>query len=348
MLAITVRDLLFRWRQFAIAIVGAALVFSVALSLTGMTAGFKAEANATTSSLGAERWVVPAGVGGPFTSTALIDESVADQVRALPGVRRAEPVLTFRTSVSKDGTPANVMVVGYPPGAIKGPAITKGRAVQRAGEVVADSALHVGIGHQIVLGGKTLTVVGKTSGKTVLSGTPAIYLGIADVQNAVLGGRPVASSVITTGVPQSVPEGLRAITNADVEHDLLRPLKQAQATIANTRLMMWVVAGVIIGMVTYLAALDRVRDFAVLKAVGSPSRALAFSLSIEAVITSLLAGALAVVFAKLLRGIYSLPIVITATAYLALPVVALLVGLLASLAALRRTLRVDPALAFGG
>jgi len=348
MLAITVRDLLFRWRQFAIAIVGAALVFSVALSLTGMTAGFRAEAKSTTSSLGADRWVVPAGVGGPFTSTALLDEAVADQVRSLPGVRKAEPVLTFRTSVSKNGAPANVMVVGYRPGAIKGPKITKGRALQKSGEAVADSALHAGIGQQLVLGDQTVTVVGKTSGKTVLSGTPALYLDLADVQKGVLGGRPVASSVITVGVPQSVPEGLRAITNGQVETDLLRPLKQAEATIGNTRLLMWVVAGVIVGMVTYLAALDRMRDFAVLKAVGSPSRVLALSLCVEAVITSLLAGALAVVFSRLLRGIYSLPIVITGAAYLALPVVALVVGLLASLVALRRTLRVDPALAFGG
>jgi len=347
-LTITVRDLLYRWRQFAIAIVGAALVFSVALSLTGMAAGFKAEARSTTTSLGAVRWVVPAGAGGPFTSTSFFDQSVADQLKSVPGAQAAAPVVTFRTSVSKNGVPTNAMVIGYRPADLKGPRITAGRTLQGPGEAVADSSLHARIGQQLTLGSQTLTVVGKTSGKTALGGTPVMFAGLADVQRAVLGGRPVASAVVVTGVPQSVPGGLRVMTNGEVESDLLRPLKSAQQTIGNTRLLMWVVAGVIIGMVTYLAALDRIRDFAVLKAVGSSNSVLAFSLCIEAIITSLLAGALAMVFAKLLRGIYSLPIVITGTAYLLLPVVALVVGILASLAALRRTLRVDPALAFAG
>jgi putative ABC transport system permease protein len=40
---ITVRDLQYRARQFAIAVAGAALVFAVTLILTGMSAGFRHE-----------------------------------------------------------------------------------------------------------------------------------------------------------------------------------------------------------------------------------------------------------------------------------------------------------------
>jgi putative ABC transport system permease protein len=66
------------------------------------------------------------------------------------------------------------------------------------------------------------------------------------------------------------------------------------------------------------------------------------------VLTSLLAAALAVAMANLLRPAFQIPVDITLNAYMTLPVVAVVVGMLASVVALRRVLRVDPALAFVG
>jgi putative ABC transport system permease protein len=55
-----------------------------------------------------------------------------------------------------------------------------------------------------------------------------------------------------------------------------------------------------------------------------------------------------VIFAQLLAPMFPMTVVVPAGAYLALPVVALVIGLLASAAGLRRAVSVDPALAFGG
>ncbi len=65
MWTITIRDLLYRWRQFGIALVGAALVFALTLILTGMSAGFRAEAGRTVASIGADAWIVPTGSERP-------------------------------------------------------------------------------------------------------------------------------------------------------------------------------------------------------------------------------------------------------------------------------------------
>jgi putative ABC transport system permease protein len=111
---------------------------------------------------------------------------------------------------------------------------------------------------------------------------------------------------------------------------------------------MWVVAAVIIGAVTYLSALERTRDFAVLKAVGGSSRSLALSLAAQAALASLLAAGLAAGLAQLLKPAFPMPVTIGAGAYVVLAAVAIAVGLLSSLAALRRVIRVDPALAFAG
>jgi putative ABC transport system permease protein len=71
-------------------------------------------------------------------------------------------------------------------------------------------------------------------------------------------------------------------------------------------------------------------------------------LALQAVIVALLAAVLGVVFASLLGPAFPMLVVIPTIAYLALPVVAIVIGLLASLVGFRRAVAVDPALAFGG
>jgi putative ABC transport system permease protein len=63
---------------------------------------------------------------------------------------------------------------------------------------------------------------------------------------------------------------------------------------------------------------------------------------------SLAAAALAAVLATVLAPLFPLNVEIPASAYLLLPVVTVVVGLLACSIALRRTARIDPAMAFGG
>ena len=58
--------------------------------------------------------------------------------------------------------------------------------------------------------------------------------------------------------------------------------------------------------------------------------------------------ALAIGFANLLVPIFPLPITYTTSAYAILPVIAVVVGVLASLAGVRRAVRTDPAAAFAG
>jgi putative ABC transport system permease protein len=85
-----------------------------------------------------------------------------------------------------------------------------------------------------------------------------------------------------------------------------------------------------------------------MKAVGGSSRTLAFSLAIQAVLASVLAAAVGSLVAQGLAPAFPMPVVIDSSAYLALSLIALVVGVLASLAALRRAVGVDPALAFAG
>ena len=343
---ITLRDLQFRRRQFAIAVVGAGLAFALALVLTGMSAGFRHEARATVRGIGAAAWVVPRGVSGPFTSQSTMPVGVA---RGVIGGGQTEPVATFgHVARLPDGALKNVTVVGHSIGALGDPSWGRHAVSQSPGQAAVDERLGANAGDTVTLGPNRLRVTRVVRDRTVFGGQPVVFVSLSEAQKIAFAGRPFANALVTRAVPTRVPPGFTVVTNGDVRRDLLRPLQGAVGSIDLTRALMWILAAVVIAAITYLSALERLRDFAVLKAVGGSPRALLLSLSAQAVVSSLIAAALGAAVAQVLAPGFPIAVTIEPSAYLLLPVVALVVGVLASLAAIRRVTRVDPALAFSG
>lgn len=349
MWTITLRDLQFRRRQFAIAIAGAALVFALTLILTGISAGFRTEARDITAAIDADAWVVPRGATGPFTAQSSIPDGVARAVARAPGVREAHGLVKFSyVARLPGGDVRNVNVIGHDAGRLGDPRWGAGPSPAPPGRAVVDERLGAREGDTLAVGTLRLRVDDVVERRTYLAGVPVVYVGLRDARALAYAGRPLSSTVLVRGAPRALPPGLVALGDAAVRKDLILPLDGATSVIDTLRLLMWIVAALIIGAVTYLSALERVRDFAVLKAVGGSSRALALSLTAQAVVASLGAALLGAGLAHVLRPAFPVPVTIEPAAYVALPFIAIVVGALASLAALRRAVRVDPALAFAG
>ena len=98
------------------------------------------------------------------------------------------------------------------------------------------------------------------------------------------------------------------LTVDEIGEDTLRPLDGAIASIDLVRALLWIVAAVIIGSVVYLSALERQRDFAVLKAIGTSNRTLLGSLALQAVLVALAAVALAAVIQIFLAPAFPLKV----------------------------------------
>jgi putative ABC transport system permease protein len=346
MLSITLRDLLYRYRQFLIAVVGAGVVFAMALLLTGLANSFRVEVTNTVDSVGADGWVLPAGSTGPFTSFGTLPLETVEAVASLPGVEQADPLAIVPTTTSVDGEVRSLRLMGHRLGGLGTPPLAEGRAAERPGEVVADQRLGVDVGGRIELGDARLTVVGVTEGLTLLGGTPNVYASVDDVRDIAFQGAPLVTTVVTVGTPNDLPSGLTVLSSDQVEADTVHAMADAISSIDNSRALMWVVAAIIVAALMYVSSLERLRDFAVLKSLGSSSRLLFFGVAVQAVIIALLAAAFAVVASQFLEPIFALPIVLPPSAFLALPVVAVAVGLLSSLVALRRAIAVDPSSAF--
>jgi putative ABC transport system permease protein len=347
MLAITLHDLRYRMRQFLIAVIGAGLVFAMALLLTGLANSFQMEVERTVDAVGADAWLLPAGATGPFTSFGALAPDVVDEVAALPGVEQADPLVIIPTTTTVDGEVRGLRLIGHRLGGLGAPPdIVDGRAPDAPGEVVADERLGVSVDDTIDLAGRGLTVVGTVSGLSLLGGTPNVYLAVEDAQQVAFQGADLVTAVVTTGYPETTPDDLVALTSAEVEADTVHAMRDAISSIDNSRMLMWIVASIIVAALMYVSSLQRMRDFAVLKSLGSSSPLLFLGVAVQAIIITLLAAGFAMGVSQLMKPMFALPIALPTSAYVMLPVVAIAVGILSSLVALRRAISVDPSSAF--
>jgi len=348
MVVVTLADLVYRYRQFLIAVVGAGVVMAMALLMSGLVGGFTAETTQTISGVGADHWVLTTSSAGRVAAVGVFPQSTLAALARTPGVSRVAPVVILPQEVAHvNGNLQTIVVVGAQPGQMGSPTPTSGQPVTGSGQVVASTKSGATVGGTMEIGTNTYRVVGLITDRTLLGGVPVVYTTLRDAQSLGLGGRPLITGAVTIGSPATVPVGLQALTTSVVEARTLDALASGISSINNSKILMWFISGIIIAALLYVSALQRVRDFAVLKALGSSTLALLGSLALQAVIVALLAAAFAAVISNFMGGLFQQPVAIPGNAFVTLPIVAIVVGLLSSLVALRQATGADPAAAFG-
>jgi putative ABC transport system permease protein len=341
------RDLGWRRRRLVIAVAAITLVLALTLLLSGFRDGIDVETARTVRALGGTGFVVREGVSGPFTTVSQLDEDVADDLAGIPGVERADPIVSIRHAIESSPV-TDVYLIGARPGGLGSPRVDEGRAPRTRGEAVLDARAGRHVGDSVRLGGRAFDVVGVERGTSVWAGVPGMFVTLADAQDLVFAGAPSATAVVVRGTPGRLPPGLRLLGPAEARADLKRPLANAITTIDLLRLFLWIVAAAIVGSVLYVSALERSREFAVYKAFGTDTRDLVGTLLVEAMVLAAVSAGLAVAVSRVLAGLFPAVISFPASTLLALPLVAATVGVVGSLAGARRAVTVDPTFAFAG
>ena len=185
------------------------------------------------------------------------------------------------------------------------------------------STLDQHIGDDLQVGARTLRIVGLVPNSTALAKTPYIFLTTEGLQQLAYNGQPLITSIGIVGTPRQLPNGYQTVDRAAGVTDLMRPLKVAVGAITIVAFLLWIVAVLIVGSLVYLSALERLRDFAVFKAIGVPTRSILAGLALQAVVVALLAAVLGVILAQLLAPLFPMIVVVPVRAYLALPVIAI-------------------------
>jgi putative ABC transport system permease protein len=348
MLFAALRDMQWRRRRLVIVTVSTGLIFAMTLVLTGLANGFRVEAERTVDSMGVDAFVVKSGAVGPFLGATPFAEVDLTRVAAAPGVVAAAPLATAALTIKEGASTRNATAYGAPEHGPGMPRVSEGRAPSTPDEIAVSSTLGRHIGDDLQVGARILRIVGIVPNSTALAKRPNTFLTTEGLQQLAYNGQPLIMSIGIIGAPRELPSGYQLVDRAVGVSDLLRPINGPAGAITILATLLWIVAVLIVGSMVYLSALERVRDFAVFKAIGVPTRSILAGLALQAVVVALLAAVLGVILSQLLAPLFPMTVVVPMRAYLALPVVAIVVGLLASVAGLRRVVAVDPALAFGG
>jgi putative ABC transport system permease protein len=338
MILAALRDLQWRRKRFVIAIFATALVFSMTLVLSGVSESFPREVNSLVSAIGGESYLAASGEAGPFTSTAIV---------AVEKAPHAAPLMFWSAAVRLRESIKQVGLVGLPAGWPL--PVVEGRTSARGGEVVADQSSGLRLGDLLPLGTARYSVVGLMRGRTLFGGQALIVLTIEDAQRRLAGGASITRAFVERTTPVGPPpDGLTRFSRAEASADLERPMQTATRSIAFIEVLLWLVAACIIGSVVFLSALERTRDFAIFKATGVKAWQMGAGLAMQAVILAVLASFLSIGIALLLAPLFPMSVSIPLSASVTLPALAVVIGVVASIAGMRRTATVDPATAFGG
>jgi putative ABC transport system permease protein len=237
---------------------------------------------------------------------------------------------------------------GAPAGGPGMPVMSEGRAPSSPDEIAVSSTIGRQIGDELEVGSRKLLIVGIANNSTALAKTPNLFVTTEGVQQLEFGGQPLISSIGIRGALSQIPDGYRVVNRSVAVDDLMRPTKIAVQAIRIVAILLWIVAALIVGGVVYLSALERMRDFAVFKAIGVATRSVLAGLVLQAIVVAAVAAAFGAGLARLLAPLFPMNVIEPPSAYPLLAVIAVGVGLLASATAVQRAATVDPAHAFGG
>ena len=336
MLLLILRDLQYRRWRVGLTIVLMAIVMTLLFIMSGLVNQFNAEPGLATQRVaGDQNWYVAQGTGGPFTSPRPVDASQFDGVAGTP-------ILVTPGSMSG----LRVSLVGRSYDDATEPKLTAGDYPRGPGEVVLDETAGYEIGDAVMFGQAPGRVVGLTDDATVLAGVPLAFLTLEFHQDIALGGRDMILAKVGDGTPTMPPE-LKMMTAADVTANTLLPLDGAISSVTLVRVLLWLITVIIIAAIIYITALERTRDFAVLKAVGGKTRDLGLSLLIQGVLMTLIAVALAGVLQTFIAPSFPLKVRVPSTAWFTIAGGATVAALAAGAAGVMRVRATSPAEAFG-
>ena len=352
-------------RRAALTVLGVAASLLLVLLLGGIFAGAIERVTFYIRTSPASVFVSQEGVKTMHMSASALPAEAADRLRSVPGVGWVSPIGLASGSVAGPRGRQLSYLIGYDTSTGHGgPATLSAGRAPHVGEAVLDEqaadAIGVRLGDTVTVLGAGLRVAGLSTGGSSITNT-TVFTTAADFAR-IRGGPPVSyvlvgadrglqpdvlASRVRTALPNTTVQTKEQFTasEARIVTDMSANLLRLMSTIG----LLIALAVIALGLMT--ATLSRLRDFAVLKALGASTPRLAGAVAVQVMWTVALAAVVAVAAGQLLA--WALPLAapaiqvrITAAAAAQLAAGALVVGLLAALWPLRRIATLDAATAF--
>ena len=374
------KDMAYRKARVILTTIGITVLIALILMLGGIMNGMRIQAQQYPKFTGADIWISAEGSGSAFIGFSLL---VPEHLAYLDGAPPLKPqslsplVFAHARPVIR-GKLGKGVVVGYKTDKLGGPTqfdLTEGRLVTASEyegwaeadipprEVVVDEKMNLEIGERILIGNKDLKVVGKAKSLMFVLDTPLLFMDLRTAQEVLLKNSLHVNMMIAQAAEGYTPEkAAKDLENFDAELKTIdvRTLKQTLGDIIATyvdepmkavqflRVMLWIAAGLIVGMITYVTTLEKTQEIGVLKAIGASNFYIS-SLIIKQVVLMSVAG---VVCGLILSYIFAVAAPIFVSIHPVESGIVVLISFVVCCAggylAARKAIAVDPMVAFRG
>lgn len=346
---------------------GVAAAFLLVVMLDAVFVGESTRIVAYLERTGADVWVMQRGVTNMHMANSFVWDWKTKRIAALPGVKRATPILYVNTVVKAGGRNWYSFVVGLLPDAQRaGPwAMAEGRAMPGAGEIVVPRLFAqmtgIGLGGEASIADKRFRVVGLSEGTFSMANSIA-FVTFIDLED-LLSTSGTVSYVLVDAEPGQDAGKLAARIEQEVEkvtartreqfvrNDFAIAVQMGVEIIAFMTVIGAALAGLIVAFTAYSQVVQRQRELAIAKALGVRNRAVYLTAAAQAMIITALGFVIASAGAWALPPVISalvpqITLVVTVEALSRTAILALAVAVVSALIPGHLVARVDPASVF--
>ena len=182
---LALKDIRHNFGRFALTAIGIGLLLMLVMGMGGIYRGLVDDATLLVNRINADLWVVQKNTRGPFAEISRIGANAEDRLRAVPGVASSNDFVSHTIQREQAARPLRMTVQGLSWPQDKGawlPLIAGRRLEQAHFEMIADKSLGLPLGHRIVLGKDTYTIVGLTRNMASTAGDSMVFVTLADSQ----------------------------------------------------------------------------------------------------------------------------------------------------------------------
>lgn len=363
------RDIAHQWQRFVATGVGLGLLFTIVLAMGGIYRGMVEDATILVDTMGADLWIVQRGTRGPFAERSVLPESLEDRARVVPQVESARAFTTITIQPVHKGRVLRVSLVGlaWPDDRGDALAIESGRPLRAAHEeIVVDRSLGVALGETLSLGDGSYRVVGVTKGMVSSGGDALAFVTERDIDAIqrhlppeaariarASGTTPPGSGISAVlvkarpGAEQAVRAHLERWEDVSVHSSaeqrgflLLGVVDKARRQIGLFRGLLAIVSGIVVSLVIFNMTVAKTREIALLKLMGARLSLVARMIMQQSLLLSLLAFGVALALSSVAFPMFPRRVVVGPEELVTSFALSIVIALLASVAALRRALKI--------
>jgi putative ABC transport system permease protein len=368
------KDMRYRQARVVLTALGITVLISLILLLGGIMNGMRIQARQYVEATGADLWISAEGSGGAFIGFSLVVEEYMAFLNAGQGLvpNSASPLVFAQARPNVRGKSSKAIVVGYKLGQLGGPKrAIEGRMFTPSNfkdyrpedpvpyEVVVDEKMGLEIGEQITLGDEKVRVVGKTSSLMFVLDTPLLFMDVRIAQKLLLGNTPHVNMMVAK-VNENFPVPEVAIQYDEFETIETRTLKQTVGNIIEyyvdepmkavqfLRVMLWLAAGILVGMITYVTMLEKTQEIGVLKAIGAANTYVMALLLKQVALMSAVGVILGLILSYVFAAAAPIFVAINFVESIIVACISFIVCCGSGYLAARKAITVDPMIAFRG